>query len=182
MMTGPGSGGFGSALAEVTDTELMARLEDGDDRALAEVYRRHGWRVIAVAGAVLRDREAAEDVCREVFVQLARHPERFDDGGRGTLSACLVVTAHRRAVDRLRGDAVEGDGIASSTAARIWSAVDTLPVREAEAVRLACFGGTTCREVARLLEVAEGTVKRRIRRGLRQLRAELVEQGIITVT
>lgn len=84
-----------------TDAQLAARLVQGDDRALAEVYRRHAPRVLAVANAVLGDQTAAEDVCQDVFVHLSRRLQSFD-GGRGSLGTYLVVVAHDRAVDRLR--------------------------------------------------------------------------------
>jgi RNA polymerase sigma-70 factor (ECF subfamily) len=195
-------GGVGHTRAAVnlTDAELVVHLIEGRDDALAEVYRRHGSRVIGVANAVLRDRAAAEDICQDVFVQLARHPQKFD-GRRAGLCTYLVVMAHARAVDRLRSELararreeqqarvlvrpVEGaDGpvIASSMAAQMWAAVNALPPREAEALRLAYFGGSTYREVAHMLEVAEGTVKSRIRSGLRRLRVSFLEQGIITAT
>lgn len=199
-MTAPSRGRFGSVLVESTDAELVARLVDGDGEPLAEVYRRHGRRVIAVADAVLRDRAAAEDVCHDVFVQLARHPQKFDPG-RGALCTYLAVIAHARAVDRLRAEqarsrreehearsvrlpeqGTEDQAIASSMAAQLWAAVATLPAREAEAVRIAYFGGSSYREVARMLGVAEGTVKSRIRSGLLRLRAQFIEQGIITAT
>lgn len=189
-----------SPRVEVTDAELAARLVEGDAQALAEVYQRHGRQVIAVANAVLRDQAAAEDVCQDVFLRLFRHPHRFD-AGRGSLGTYLVVIAHGRALDRLRSEqararreaqharfapsALEGAddrAVASSMAAQIWAAVGALPVHEAEALRLAYFGGTTYREVAAILQVAEGTVKSRIRSGLRRLRAGFVEQGIITAT
>jgi RNA polymerase sigma-70 factor (ECF subfamily) len=182
----------------MTDAELRARLVAGDDQALAEVYRRHGSRVIAVANAVLRDQAAAEDVCQDVFVGLSRRPEKFDSE-RGSLCTYLTVIAHGRALDRLRSEQARarreaqqarfapsvspdaGDrAVASSVSTQIWAAVSALPAKEAEAVRLAYFGDTTYRDVARILEVAEGTVKSRIRSGLRRLRAELTEQGIIT--
>lgn len=187
-----------SVSVETSDAQLAARLVEGDGLALAEVYRRHGPRVIAVANAVLRDRGAAEDVCQDVFVLLSRQPQRFDSA-RGSLVTYLVVVAHGRALDRLRSEqararresrqafltpsASEGaddKAIASSTAAQVWAAVSTLPPHEAEALRLAYFGGSTYREVASILQVAEGTVKSRIRSGLRRLRAAFIDQGIIT--
>lgn len=199
-MTAPTRSQFRSALEDLTDAELAARLVDGDAHALAEVYQRHAARVIAVANAVLRDHAAAEDVCQEVFLRLSRHPHRFDSG-RGSLCTYLVVVAHGRALDRLRseqararreeqqarflpstGEGAEDQAIASSMAAQIWAAVSALPVHEAEALRLAYFGGTTYREVAGILQVAEGTVKSRIRSGLRRLRTAFIEQGIITPT
>ncbi len=199
-MTAPTRRRAGSVLVDLTDTELMDRLVDGDHQALAEVYRRHGARVISVADAVLGDRAAAEDVCQDVFLRLSRHPRRFDSG-RGSLRTYLVVVAHGRALDRLRSErararreqqlarldpvtseAADDPAIASSMAAQVWAAVSALPAHEAEVLRLAYFGDTTYREVARMLEVAEGTVKSRIRSGLRRLRATFIEQGIVTAT
>ena len=182
-----------------TDADLAARLVQGDDRALAEVYRRHAPRVLAVANAVLGDQTAAEDVCQEVFVRLSRQLQSFDSR-RGSLGTYLVVVAHGRALDRLRFEqawareqqrarfapiSTEDAGHQAGTstrAAQIRAAVSALPVHEAQAVCLAYFGGTTYREVARILEVADETVKTRIRSGLTRLRAAFVEQGIIVAT
>ena len=133
-----------------------------------------------------------------MFVRLARDPQKFD-GRRAGLCTYLVVMAHARAVDRVRSEqararreeqqartallsteGADAQVIASSVAAQMWAALNALPVHEAEALRLAYFGQSTYREVARMLEVAEGTVKSRIRSGLRRLRVAFVEQGIIT--
>jgi RNA polymerase sigma-70 factor (ECF subfamily) len=184
----------------MTDAEVIARLIGGDNHALAEVYRRHGARVFSVANAVVRDRAAAEDVCQDVFLQLARQPQKFD-GGRGSLSTYLAVVAHGRAVDRVRaesararreehharlapstGESTDAQAIASSTAADLWAAVSSLPATEAEALRLAYFGGSTYRDVATILNVAEGTIKSRIRSGLKRLRSAFIEQGVLTST
>ena len=191
-------GRLDSARVDQTDAELVARILDRDAQALALVYQRHGSRVIAVANAVLQDRTAAEDVCQDVFVQLWHHPEKFDEG-RGTLRAYLVVVTHGRALDRRRSEqsrarreaqhggcfpsSSEGPddlAIASYTATQIWATVSALPVHEADAVRLAYFSGATYREVARMLGVAEGTAKSRIRSGLLRLRTTFIEEGIIT--
>jgi RNA polymerase sigma-70 factor (ECF subfamily) len=170
-----------------TDAELVARLVQGDDRALAEVYRRHAPQVLAVANAVLRNQAAAEDVGHDVFVRLSRQPLSFD-GGRGPLGTYLVVVAHGLALDRLRFEqawsapSAGDEAVTLSTPAEVWAAVSALPVQEAEALRLAYFGGATSREVARILEVAEETVASRIRSGLRRLRAAFIDQGIVHAT
>lgn len=189
-MTAPGQERIGSVMADLTDAELVACLGAGDARPLEEVYRRHGSQVIAVANAVLGDRESAEEVCCDVFVRLFRQPQTFDSG-RGSLRTYLVVIAHGRAVDRLRADAAqehEGDRPRSlscateDVAAKLWAAMSTLPPDEAEALRLACYGGATYREVAHALEVAEEIIKRRIRSGLCRLRSACVEQRILSAT
>ena len=53
-----------------------------------------------------------------------------------------------------------------------------LPLDERRAITLAYFGGHTYREVATLLDQPEGTVKSRIRTGLRRMRDSLTEAGI----
>jgi RNA polymerase sigma-70 factor (ECF subfamily) len=54
----------------------------------------------------------------------------------------------------------------------------TLSEAERRAIELAYFGGHTYREVARILDQPEGTVKGRIRTALMRLRSQLLEQGI----
>jgi RNA polymerase sigma factor (sigma-70 family) len=181
--------GEAAARRSVEERELAARLVAGDAAALAEVYDRYASLVFGLARRVLADDAMAEDVTQEVFAFLWQQPERFDPT-RGTLRSWLGVLAHRRSVDRVRGEMrrVRGearldvtepmsspDAEVDDELSRAWlatqvrTALDQLPTDQREAVVLAYYGGRTYRQVAEELAIPEGTAKSRLRLGLAKL-------------
>ncbi len=183
-------------LAEASDAALVVAVGRWHQDALAEAYRRHGGAVFALARRVLGDAARAEEVVQEVFLRLWDHPERFDPA-RGSLRTFLLANTHGRAVDLLRADgarrrredsealAVAGAGYDLehevwdlAVAAHVKAAVAELPEDERRAIELAYFGGHSYREVAALLEQPEGTVKSRIRTGLKRMRLALAGAGL----
>jgi RNA polymerase sigma-70 factor (ECF subfamily) len=180
----------------MSDPVLMVAIGRWSEAALAEVYRRHGGTVHALARRVLGQDGRADDVTQDVFVEVWDRPERFDPD-RGSLRTFLLTIAHGRAVDRLRSDTaragreqrtareavvaaydVEKQFSDRSVTEQLKGAVGTLPEGERKAIELAYFGGHTYREVAALIGEPEGTVKSRIRAGLRHLRAALMQGGL----
>ena len=63
--------------------------------------------------------------------------------------------------------------VANIDGTRVRKALERLTEMQRQAVELAYFGGHSYREVALLLDVAEGTIKTRIRDGMIRLRDEL---------
>jgi len=182
-------------MAELSDAQLVVGIARCRDDALAEVYRRHGGAVFGLARRVCADPAEAEDVVQDVFLRLWNQPDRFD-AGRGSLRTFLLAQAHGRAVDLVRSRAARQrrearDARATANAAydlehEVWDlavadqvarAVGQLPDDERRAIELAYFEGNTYREVAVLLAQPEGTVKSRIRSGLRRMKGALVESG-----
>lgn len=182
-------------VSSVDDSALVAAVQARSQVALAEAYRRHGGVVWALASRVCRDHHLAEDVAQTVFVDLWSRPDRFDPS-RGSLRSWLLTQAHARAVDLVRSEearrrrqereatrsdaAVELDTTiyVEELADEVRRAVDTLPPAERDPILLAYFGGRTYREAAELLGQPEGTVKSRIRAGLRSLRTALAAEGV----
>jgi RNA polymerase sigma-70 factor (ECF subfamily) len=179
------------ALSDASDAALVVAIGRWHDDALAEVFRRHGGAVFALARRVLGDAGRAEEIVQEVFVRLWHAPERFDPE-RGSLRSFLLAQAHGRAVDLLRSDSARADREARQARAaaesgydlehEVWDmavaehvreAVMGLPEEERKAIELAYFGGRTYRQVAAELGAPEGTVKSRIRSGLKRMRTLL---------
>jgi RNA polymerase sigma-70 factor, ECF subfamily len=183
-------------LQDISDGALVLAIGRWREDALAEAFRRHAGAVYALARRVLSDATAAEEVVQEVFVRLWSDPDRFDPE-RGNLRSYLLAQTHGRAVDLLRSDSsrrrreereaarsagagydIEREVWDMSVSAHLKAVVHELPVDERKAIELAYFGGHTYREVAELLAEPEGTIKSRIRSGLKRMRARLVEIGL----
>jgi RNA polymerase sigma-70 factor (ECF subfamily) len=171
---------------------LLRRAGRGDQAAFAELYDALSPLVYGVVLKVVRDPSQSEEVTQEVFVELWRLAARFD-GTKGSAKSWAATLAHRRAIDRVRSeqasrsrqdrdanqvtqvshDVVVAEVEATLEQVRVRRALGQLSELQREAVELAYFGGHTYREVAVLLDVAEGTVKSRIRDGMIRLRDEL---------
>lgn len=184
------------SLTEASDASLVVAIGRFHEDAIAEVFRRHGGAVFALAKRVLGDPGRAEEIVQEVFVRLWNSPERFD-AERGSLRSFLLAQTHGRSVDLLRSDTARKDREARearaaaeagydlehevwdmAVAERVREAVSHLPDEERRAIELAYFGGRTYREAAAELGAPEGTVKSRIRSGLKRMRSVLADSSV----
>jgi len=183
-------------LRDASDAALVVVIARWQEAGLAEVYRRHAGAVYALARRVLNDTGAAEEVVQEVFLRLWNQPERFDPD-RGSLRSFLLAQTHGRAVDLLRSDVsrrrredrevalaaesgydIDNEVWDMAVADQVKRAVSALPDEERSAIELAYFGGHTYRQAAAVLGAPEGTVKTRIRSGLRRMHGLLSEAGM----
>src|SRR3954454_10770574 len=184
------------ALELAGDAQLVIRVATGEEAALAELYRRHGSGVYGLALRLLGRSDLAEEVLQEVMVSLWERPDRYDPD-RGNLRPFLLRVAHGKAVDRLRSETARGrredrherrnqrddadlerEVLELLRAETVRNALVTLSEGARRAIELAYFDGHTYREVARILQQPEGTIKGRIRLGLRKLADRLDAAGL----
>lgn len=181
----------------MSDSALAMGLARYQQDALAEAYRRHAGPVFGLAKRLLGVQAQAEEVVQEVFLRLWNNPERFEPE-RGSLRSYLLAQTHGRSIDMMRSDASrrareERDATDAgrpgtydldrelwdlAVAGEVRTALQSLDPGEREAIELAYFGGLTYREVAARLGEAEGTIKSRIRVGLKRLRSALTAAGL----
>jgi RNA polymerase sigma-70 factor (ECF subfamily) len=186
----------GVEMKEMSDAALVVAVGRWNQDALAEVFRRHSGAVFVLARRVLQSQAHAEEIMQDVFLRLWDRPEGFDPA-RGSLRSYLLSQTHGRSVDMVRSELAQrrrqeteaqravvsdydlerevGDVI---VAEQVRDALACLTAGEREAIELAYFGGRTYREVSALLNEPEGTVKSRIRTGLRRLREALADAGV----
>jgi RNA polymerase sigma-70 factor, ECF subfamily len=183
-------------LRETSDTALVIAIGRWREEALAEAYRRHAGAVYALARRVTGAVNLAEEVVQEVFLRLWNQPDKYDPS-RGSLRSYLLAQSHGRSVDMLRSESsrrrreetdarhsaesgydLEHEVWDLAVADRVKEAVAQLPREERKAIEMAYFGGHTYREVAAMLGQPEGTVKSRIRTGMRRLATDLSGAGM----
>jgi RNA polymerase sigma-70 factor (ECF subfamily) len=197
-MTGPlpANGSCASVRAVGGTDELVAsRLAAGDDQALTEVFDRLGPAVYGAALRIVGDGAAAQDVVQDVFVELWRHPDRYQPAA-GALRTYLMMLARHRAVDLVRSELrrmarqerhgrlapvqrlcpVSDEVLAADAASAVRAAVRLLPDGQRRVVELAYFEGLSYREVAVAAGIPEGTAKSRLRLALAKLESVLDRQ------
>ena len=185
-----------------TDDALVRAMAQGDADAMAHLYDRWSASLFGLALRITREKADAEEVIVDCFAQAWREAARFE-ADRGSVGAWLATIARSRALDLLRAsgrrqrlvDSAQatshdepvgmGAHFASPSAQvehdersrRVRDALDTLPTAQRTALELAYFEGLSHTEIADRLAEPLGTVKTRVRLGLRKLRELLAPLG-----
>jgi len=175
-----------------TDSALIARAQRGDDDAFGELYDRYRAYAHRAARTAGRDRARAEEIVQDAFASIWRSRATYKPD-RPSASGWVLRVVRNRAIDVARHDApyearrvsdtwlehipaphdVAGEALGRVTAGELRALLVRLPTVQREAIVLAFYVGLSQAEIADRLDVPLGTVKARIRRGLRALHAEL---------
>jgi RNA polymerase sigma-70 factor, ECF subfamily len=185
IRSAPGAADWGEADLD----KLLTQVARGDQAAFEAVYERVATPVFGLIRRVLRDPTQSEEVTQEALLEVWRTASRFDPA-RGSAVTWVMTIAHRRAVDRVRSETaaaqrearvvsaaplVSPDEVAdaveaSAQAERVRRCLSGLTELQRESITLAYYSGYSYSQVASALGVALGTIKTRIRDGLKRLR------------
>ena len=174
--------------SEEEEAGLARRIEAGDEQALEQVYEHHSGAVFAFLVSRLRQREAAEDVLQQVFVEVWDKAGRFDPA-RGKLVTWIMSIANSRSIDALRkrvpeprdpvslpdnADGANPGGVEEFLADWEFArTIDRLPEPEAELLRLRFAEDLSQSEISERTGIPLGTVKSKMVSGLNTLRDEM---------
>jgi RNA polymerase sigma factor (sigma-70 family) len=186
--------GVASTADEPSDEELVAQLAAGDREKIVPLLLRYAPRILGLASTAV-DHAAAEEIVQDVFVAVWRGAGSFDPA-RGNFRSWLLTITRNRIANELRRRGSRPDqrtakedadlsslaGSEPSADDNAWNdfrrqtlraAVDSLPVKQRQAVSLAFFNELTHEQVAAALDVPLGTAKTRIRSAIDSLRGQL---------
>ena len=178
------------------DSLLLRGAAAGDWHCVAALYERHRDGALAVATSVLADPSEAEDVVHDAFVDLPRMARSYDPR-RGRLTQWLYRSIRNRAIDHVRRrsrvvsrTARSADGpeallemvpargaspLDEAEAHELLELIARLDGRYAPLIRLSFVDGWSHSAIAQMTGLPLGTVKTRIRNGLRQLRPLMID-------
>lgn len=176
-----------AAVQTADDRDLARRAGNGDVGALEALYRRHGDRVYALCLRMTADERRAEELTQDVWVRVWRKIESFRAESAFTtwlhrVTTNVVLQSERgrkrrrdriRLVDDLAAHDPGREQEPTETRLALERAVATLPEQARLVFILHDVEGRTHREVAEILEVAEGTSKAHLHRARRLLRERL---------
>ncbi|MBJ6763154.1 RNA polymerase sigma factor [Myxococcaceae bacterium JPH2] len=157
--------------------------------ALSELYAEHRPRALAIARRIVGDIDDAEDVVQDVFSRLARRTPGF--GGRAAWTTWLhrvMVNSSinwlraRRRRERLGHEpqevaSPEAQAVGAQMQRHFHEALEEVNAQQRQVLYLREERGLSYPEIARLLQIPEGTVKSALHRGRIRALAVMEERG-----
>lgn len=171
---------------------LVSDMRRGDPRALETLYEATVGKLYALASAILRQIEDAEEVVCETYSQAWETADRFDPA-RASVTGWLLMICRSRALDLLRKRRTRGENLdlagfervdeevrppdellsLMQQNSRVHAALSALTAERRQLVSLAFLRDLTHQEIAEITGMPLGTVKSHLRRALGQLREQL---------
>ncbi len=173
----------------LADEDLISLVGSSDAEAFATLYDRHGRAAYSLSYRMMGERQAAEDLVQDAFLKVWRGAASYRTE-RGSVRTWILSIVHNRGIDQLRSLAsrrrtqnkVEASAPTSQPSeafAQTWrnsqreqvrEALGTLPEEQLKILELAYFSGYTHVEISEMLDLPLGTVKGRMRLGLKKIR------------
>ena len=175
------------------DVQLLRRIGQGDEDAMAAYYREHGRVVLGQVLLVAGERVLAEEILQDTMLAVWRGASSFR--GESSVRSWVIAIARRQTRDRLRsrrlrvvddafladqpssGPGPEVTALDRANLAEVTGAIRELAPAHREVLGLVFGSGLSLPEVAGVLEIPLGTVKSRLTAARAALGRILSEKG-----
>ena len=169
------------------EAELVELLQHRNNQAFTYLYDNYSNALYGIINQIVTDKESANDVLQEVFINIWRKIETYDIS-KGRLFTWMLNIARNASIDRIRSKSYQ-NSLKNQTLPEDVSELGNQPVKNRAddtglkkvlgklkdehraLIDLSYFQGFTHEEIARGLNIPLGTVKTRIRTALIQLRS-----------
>ena len=173
----------------LADEDLISLVEAADAEAFATLYDRHSRAAFSLAYRMMGERQASEDLTQDAFLKVWRGASSYR-ADRGSVRTWILSIVHNRGIDQIRSQASRrrtqekieasaprsqpseafAETLRNSQRDQVREALNTLPPEQLKILELAYFSGYTHVEISDLLRLPLGTVKGRMRLGLKKIR------------
>ncbi len=170
---------------------LMERIANRDPKALKDLYGRFSKVLYNTIFSILKMKEDAEEILEEVFFQVWEKAPQYDIA-KGSVYTWMLTMARNRAIDRVRSkgfkngkamdQAADVDALSnhdqtsqldqvvlSERAVHVKTAMNRLSFDQRQVLETAYFEGQSQTEIAGTLGIPLGTVKSRVRDGMKAM-------------
>jgi RNA polymerase sigma-70 factor (ECF subfamily) len=178
---------------DATSEQLMARVKNRDESALAELHRRHAPMLRGVIGGIIKDDGDIDDLIQEVFLQVWDRASRYlEEKGRAlgwisTIARCRAIDKVRRnqsyfrMQERLRMEPAREayqhtreEAHSSDVSGIFKTLLAQLPAAQREALHLSYYCDMSHGEIASHTGIPLGTIKTRLQLALGKIRAAVL--------
>lgn len=174
---------------------LLEQMERGSTTAFSQFYDAYIGLVFRVALNTVKDRQEAEDICHDVFLEVYQKPDSYDPE-RGSVAAWLTVKTRSRSLDRLRKKkplyvdnwdtalreqefAPSAEMLVMKRAEReaVHNAMRRIPEEQRHVLYHTYFNAHSHQKLSEDMKRPLGTIKSRIRYGLHNIKKQLMLHG-----
>ena len=173
----------------MTDEELIRKIKNGEKEGISLLYDRYARLLLGVVTRIIGDKETAEDILQEVFVKVWKNIGQYDSQ-KSKFYTWLINISRNTALDKTKtryfqhSDKIQsfnpvvhtnkgeekGEAVTPAELIDVQDHVAKLDKEYREVLDMVYFNGYTQNETAKKLNIPLGTVKTRIRKGLKAMR------------
>ncbi len=171
-------------MSKPIEIEIVSLLEKGDKKAISLLYENYADALFGVISKVISDPDLTQDVLQETFIKVWKKAKSYDSS-KAKLFTWLYRIAYNTAIDKVRSQSnktkkeiqIEDSNVYKLTSGSLNQDVmdikkhlGTLDEKYQIVIQALFFEGMTQQEASDELEIPLGTIKSRLKIGLRELR------------